>query len=98
MEIANLQQPSLCSIDMGCMEGASDYFDNDLSTAMIYGLSGYGYMINIYKDLYDASGNGLKRIASKELDRETKRSLLKETAERERELEANLEALISLAS
>lgn len=51
MEIAGLKQPPLKSTDMGCMKGASDYFDNDLSTAMIYGLSGYGFMLNIHRDL-----------------------------------------------
>ncbi len=51
MEIADLKQPPLNSTDMGCIKGASDYFDNDLSTAMVYGLSGYGFMINIHRDL-----------------------------------------------
>lgn len=51
MEIAGLKQPPLCSTDMGCIKGVSDYFDNDLSTAMLFGLSGYGYMINIHKEL-----------------------------------------------
>jgi AraC-like DNA-binding protein len=51
MELTDLKQAPLHSTDMGCIKGTSDYFDNDLSTAMLYGLSGYGYMINIHKEL-----------------------------------------------
>ena len=47
MEIANLKQPPLHTTLMGCIKGASDFFDNDLSTPMLFGLSGHAFMINI---------------------------------------------------
>lgn len=51
MELANLSQPPLNATLMGCLKGASDYFDNDLSAAMLYGLSGHAFFINIQRDL-----------------------------------------------
>lgn len=47
MEIADLEQPPLNATLMG----ASDYFDNDLSTAMLFGLSGHAFLINIQRDV-----------------------------------------------
>ncbi len=55
MEIVNLKQPPLCSSLMGCIKGASDYFDLDLSTPMLYGLTGHAFLINIHKDLCPSS-------------------------------------------
>ncbi len=51
MELANLKQPPLNATLMGCLKGASDYFDNDLSAAMLYGLSGHAFLVNVQRDL-----------------------------------------------
>lgn len=51
MEIDELAQPPLNTTLMGCMKGAVDYFDYDLTTPMLYGLSGHAFMVNIHKDL-----------------------------------------------
>jgi AraC-like DNA-binding protein len=51
MEIANLKQPGYATTLMGCLKGASDYFDDDLSPAMLFGLSGHAFLLNIHKDL-----------------------------------------------
>jgi AraC-like DNA-binding protein len=51
MEISNLKQASFNTTLMGCLKGASDYFDNDWSAAMLYGLTGHAFMINIHKEL-----------------------------------------------
>lgn len=51
MEIANLQQPPFNSTLMGCLKGAADCFDLDYSTPMLYGLSGFAFLVNIHKDL-----------------------------------------------
>jgi AraC-like DNA-binding protein len=55
MELANLAQPPLNTTLMGCMKGASDYFDGDLSVPMLFGLSGHAFLINIHKDLHPSS-------------------------------------------
>ena len=55
MEIASLNQPPLNATLMGCMKGAADYFDLDLSAAMLYGLSGHAFLINIHRDLHPSS-------------------------------------------
>ena len=51
MEIANLKQPPLNTTLMGCVKGASDYFGNDYSTPMLFGLTGHAFLINIHKEL-----------------------------------------------
>jgi AraC-like DNA-binding protein len=51
MEIVNLKQPPFNTTLMGCVRGASDYFDNDLSSPMLFGLTGHAFLINIHKDL-----------------------------------------------
>ncbi|MFP4385391.1 MAG: helix-turn-helix transcriptional regulator [Spirochaetia bacterium] len=51
MEIEKLKQPSLCTTLMGCVKGASDYFDYDYSAPMLFGLTGHGFIINIHKEL-----------------------------------------------
>ena len=55
MEIANLKQPPLSASIMGCIKGASDYFDNDLSAPMLYGLTGHAFLINIHTELCPSS-------------------------------------------
>ncbi len=51
MEIAGLQQPAYNATLMGCLKGAADWFDLDLSPAMLYGLSGHAFLINIHREL-----------------------------------------------
>ena len=51
MEIVNLNQPPLNTTLMGCIKGASDFFDNDYSAAMLFGLTGHAFLINIHKEL-----------------------------------------------
>jgi AraC family transcriptional regulator len=51
MEIEQLKQPSLCTTLMGCVKGASDYFDYDFSVPMLFGLTGHGFVINIHNEL-----------------------------------------------
>jgi AraC family transcriptional regulator len=55
MEIVNLKQPPLNTTLMGCIKGAADYFDLDLSAPMLYGLSGHAFLINIHKELCPSS-------------------------------------------
>lgn len=55
MEITNLKQPPFCTTLMGCINGAFDYYDKDLSPAMLYGLSGHAFLINIHQDLCPSS-------------------------------------------
>lgn len=55
MEIASLKQPPLCSTLMGCIKGAADYFDLDLSPPMLFGLTGHAFMINTHKELCPGS-------------------------------------------
>jgi len=50
MELANLKQLPLNETLMAALKGASNYFDNGLSTAMLFGLSGPGFLINIQRD------------------------------------------------
>lgn len=51
MELANLQQPPLDTTLMGCIKGACDYFDHDLSVPMLFGLTGHAFLINIHSEL-----------------------------------------------
>lgn len=55
MEVANLHQPPFCSTLMGCVKGAADYFDYDLSQAQLFGLTGHAFLINIHEDLCSGS-------------------------------------------
>ncbi|MBN1649225.1 MAG: helix-turn-helix transcriptional regulator [Spirochaetales bacterium] len=51
MEISGLKQPPLCTTLLGCMKGAADYFDLDLSVPMLFGLSGHAFLVNIHDEL-----------------------------------------------
>lgn len=51
MEFTGLQQLQDSSTLMGCLRGAANYYDLDLSQAMFYGLSGFGFFINIHNQL-----------------------------------------------
>lgn len=85
MEIANLKQPPLNATLMGCVKGAADYFDADLSVPMLYGLTGHAFLLNIHKDLCPSSpyvwkksrfrqllaGIGVETVAEYELSRQS---------------------------
>jgi AraC-like DNA-binding protein len=51
MELARLKQEPLCSTQMGCVKGASDYFDLDWSVPKLFGYSGHAFLINIHHEL-----------------------------------------------
>jgi hypothetical protein len=51
MELAHLAQPPLATTLMGCVKGASDWFGNDLSTPMLFGLSGHAFFVNIHREM-----------------------------------------------
>jgi AraC-like DNA-binding protein len=55
MELKNLQQNNLCTTLMGCMKGASDYFDLDWTVAQLFGYSAHAFLINIHADLCPSS-------------------------------------------
>jgi len=55
MEIAGLKQSPFYTTLMGCIKGASDYYDLDLTTPMLYGLSGHAFLINIHEKLFASS-------------------------------------------
>ena len=88
MEIASLKQPPLNTTLMGCIKGASDYFDGDRSTPMLFGLTGHAFLVNIHKDLHPSSpyvwhkkrfwellaGIGVDMVAEYALNRDTSES------------------------
>jgi len=49
--LENLKQPPLNTTMMGVLKGVSDYYGLGLSAAMIYGLSGHAFLINIHVEL-----------------------------------------------
>jgi len=51
MELAKLKQDPLCSTLMGCVKGASDFFDLDWSVPKLFGYSGHAFLINIHLEL-----------------------------------------------
>ncbi|HUX52055.1 MAG TPA: hypothetical protein VMW73_14775 [Spirochaetia bacterium] len=55
MKIANLEQPPFAATLMGCLKGASDYFGLDSSPAMLYGLTGHAFLINMNAELEPSS-------------------------------------------
>ena len=50
-KLENLKQPPLNTTMMGVLKGVSDYHGLNLSTPMIYGLSGHAFLINIHVEL-----------------------------------------------
>jgi AraC-like DNA-binding protein len=48
MELADLRQPPIATTLMGSIKGVSDYFDLDLDLAMLFGLSGHAFLLNIH--------------------------------------------------
>jgi AraC-like DNA-binding protein len=61
MELKNLTQNDLCTTLMGCMKGASDYFDLDWTNAQLFGYSTHAFMINIHADLCPSSPYAWKK-------------------------------------
>jgi AraC-like DNA-binding protein len=55
MELAKLRQSGLCTTLMGCMKGASDYYDLDWSASKLFGYSGHAFMINVHAELCASS-------------------------------------------
>lgn len=51
MDGKNLEQPPLNTTLMGCIKGASDYWDLEWSAPMLYGLTGHAFVINIHDGL-----------------------------------------------
>jgi AraC-like DNA-binding protein len=51
MELANLKQDPFCSTLMGCVKGASDFFDLDWSVPKLFGYSGHAFLINVHDEL-----------------------------------------------
>ncbi|MBN1440512.1 MAG: helix-turn-helix transcriptional regulator [Anaerolineales bacterium] len=61
MELKNLKQNDLCTTLMGCMKGASDFYDLDWTNAQLFGYSTHAFMINIHKDLCPSSPYAWKK-------------------------------------
>jgi hypothetical protein len=55
MELTNLKQSAWCTTLMGCLKGASDYYDLDWSPPKLFGFSTHAFMINIHADLCPSS-------------------------------------------
>ncbi len=51
MELAGLKQPGFNATLMGCFRGAADFYGLDLSTPMLYGLTGHAFVINIHQQI-----------------------------------------------
>ncbi len=51
VEIAGLKQPPTNTTLMGCIQGAMEYFDQDWSTPMLFGLSGHAFLVNIHQEM-----------------------------------------------
>jgi len=55
MELANLKQLGLNTTLMGCVKGASDYFDLDWSVPKLFGYTGHAFLLNVHPDLSPCS-------------------------------------------
>ncbi len=51
MELANLKQGPLNTTFIGCMKGASEYWELDWTIPELFGYSAFGFMLNIHRDL-----------------------------------------------
>jgi AraC-like DNA-binding protein len=103
MELANLKQSSLSTTLMGCMKGASDYYDLDWSVPKLFGYSGHAFLINVHAELCPSSpyvwnhdafylamrGMGIRRIESVCLGKDAAPEAIKKTEER---IKAHLDA------
>jgi AraC-like DNA-binding protein len=61
MELKNLKQNDLCTTLMGCLKGASDFYDLDWSVPQLFGYSTHAFMINIHKELCPSSPYAWKK-------------------------------------
>ncbi len=66
-KLENLTQPPLNTTLMGVLKGVADYHDLDLNEAMIYGLSGHAFLINIHTQLCPSGPYCWKRENAKPL-------------------------------
>lgn len=55
MEIAGLEQPGYCTTLMGCVRGVSELWKLGHSVAMLYGLSGHAFLINMHTEVCPSS-------------------------------------------
>ena len=51
MKLDNLNQPPYNTTFMGVLKGALDYYTIDMSTPMVFGISGHAFLINIHEQL-----------------------------------------------
>ncbi len=51
MELTNLKQPPIDTTLMGCIKGASDFYAQDYSASLLFGLTGHAFLINIHDEL-----------------------------------------------
>jgi AraC-like DNA-binding protein len=63
MELKNLKQNNLCTTLMGCMKGASDYFDLDWTVPQLFGYSTHAFLINVHAELCPSSPYAWKKDA-----------------------------------
>jgi AraC-like DNA-binding protein len=61
MELKNLKQNDMCTTLMGCMKGASDFYELDWTNAQLFGYSTHAFLINIHKDLCPSSPYAWKK-------------------------------------
>ena len=51
MQLQNIKQAPFNTTMMGVVKAAADYYKLDLSEAMVFGLSGHAFLINVHKQL-----------------------------------------------
>ena len=61
MELKNLKQNNLCTTLMGCMKGASEYYNLDWSVPQLFGYSTHAFLINIHSELCPSSPYAWKK-------------------------------------
>jgi AraC-like DNA-binding protein len=61
MELKNLKQNNLCTTLMGCMKGASDFYELDWTVPQLFGYSTHAFMINIHSELCPSSPYAWKK-------------------------------------
>jgi hypothetical protein len=96
MEKRKWAQPPYATTLMGCMKGIFDYYGIGYSPAMLFGLTGHAFFINIHKEICLSSPYvwnheyhfksieklGVKMTTSPSLSRESTQEIKKETIER----------------
>ncbi len=86
---------------MGCIKGASDYFEYDVSTSLLFGLTGHAFLINIHEKLCPSGPYVWKKDRFESLLRQigidvaARFTVNKETSETERSMiESELKAYL----